>query len=78
MRSNARQQHLHSNDATGGGNQSAWRIKASCKKGAASCDECTAFWDKLLDDKEDHIEELEKLVKRIVDALPFVAFTNDP
>ena len=43
--------------------KSLWRIKTSYKDDAAGCDECIAFWDKLLKDKGDHIKELERLVK---------------
>ena len=43
--------------------RSLWRIKESYKSDAGDCAECKAFWEKLEKDKEDHIEELTKLIK---------------
>ena len=46
-------------------NYSLWRILNKYKQDAADCDcgECLAFWDKMVIDKEEHIKELEGLVK---------------
>ena len=43
--------------------KSLWRIRNSYKQDASNCNECADFWDKLIVDKEDHIKELEKLIK---------------
>lgn len=45
-------------------NKSLWRIKNNYKKDAGSCDLCSAFWDKMEKDKEDHVAELTDLVKK--------------
>ncbi len=29
----------------------------------ADCDDCKAFWEKMKSDKEDHLSELEALIK---------------
>jgi hypothetical protein len=46
-------------------NQSLWRIMNKYKQDAAdtNCDECLAFWDKMVLDKEEHIKELEGLIQ---------------
>jgi hypothetical protein len=43
--------------------QSLWRINNNYKNDASGCKECKSFWDKLEKDKEDHIRELEELIK---------------
>jgi hypothetical protein len=43
--------------------QSLWRIKNAYKKDAQQCQECLDFWNMLEKDKEEHIEDLTKLVK---------------
>lgn len=44
-------------------NKSLWRIKNSYKQDAANCAECLAFWNKLIKDKEEHVEDLQNLIK---------------
>lgn len=44
-------------------NKSLWRIKNNYKKDAGSCDTCSAFWDKMEKDKEEHVSELSDLIK---------------
>jgi hypothetical protein len=44
--------------------KSLWRIKNMYKKDASGCSQCQAFWDKLEKDKEDHIRELEEIIKK--------------
>ena len=43
---------------------SLWRIKDEYIKDAAGCGECEALWKKLEKDKEEHVKELETLVKK--------------
>ncbi len=43
--------------------QSLYRIKNNYQADAGSCEQCTAFWEKMEADKEDHIEELDGLIK---------------
>ncbi len=43
--------------------KSLWRISKRYKQDAGDCTQCQAFWNKLEEDKEDHIKELEELVK---------------
>lgn len=42
--------------------KSLWRINKMYKDDAEDCDECKKFWKKMEKDKEEHIEELKKLV----------------
>jgi hypothetical protein len=42
--------------------QSLWRIRNEYKEDAKDCDECKEFWDKLEKDKQQHIEDLQKLI----------------
>lgn len=42
--------------------QSLWRIKRDYIAGAGECEECKRFWEKLAEDKERYINELEKIV----------------
>ena len=43
--------------------KSLWRVKQTYKQDAGDCAQCLAFWNKLEKDKEDHIKELEELIK---------------
>ena len=43
--------------------KSLWRIKNKYLEDAGSCDHCQAFWKKMEKDKEDHVKELEGLIK---------------
>ena len=43
--------------------KSLWRISKRYKQDADDCAQCQAFWEKLDDDKEEHIEELTELIK---------------
>lgn len=43
--------------------KSLYRIKNMYKKDAKNCVECRDFWKKLEMDKEDHIRELQGLIK---------------
>jgi len=45
-------------------NQSLWRINNNYIRDAGGCGECQEFWKKLQKDKEEHIKELEELVKK--------------
>ena len=44
-------------------NKSLWRIKNSYLEDAGDCGECKVFWEKMIVDKEEHIEELSALLK---------------
>jgi hypothetical protein len=43
--------------------RSLWRIENEYSADAEGDAAATAFWDKLADDKREHIEELQKLIK---------------
>ncbi len=43
--------------------KSLWRIKNMYKKDAKGCKECQAFWKKIEKEKENHIKELERIIK---------------
>jgi hypothetical protein len=43
--------------------RSAWRIKTSYEQDAANCDESLKFWKKLLEEKQAHIDELERIIR---------------
>lgn len=43
--------------------KSLWRIKNQYMEDAGACAECKEFWQKMVKDKEDHIEELTKMIK---------------
>jgi len=43
--------------------KSLWRISKRYKQDAGDCTQCQAFWEKLDEDKEEHIEELTELIK---------------
>ncbi|MFP3952106.1 MAG: hypothetical protein ACLFVP_08235 [Candidatus Bathyarchaeia archaeon] len=42
--------------------QSLWRITKEYKGNAADCDKLVKFWERMEKDKEEHIDELEKLL----------------
>jgi len=42
--------------------QSLWRIKREYIANASHCEECKNFWEKMVMDKEEHIEELENIL----------------
>ena len=44
--------------------KSLWRIKAMYVDEAETCEECKNFWKKMVEDKENHISELENLLKK--------------
>jgi len=44
-------------------NKSLWRIKNKYIEDSLTCQECKAYWEKLMKDKEAHVEELKKLIK---------------
>lgn len=43
--------------------KSLWRIKNDYPGDSADCGGCSDFWQKMIKDKEDHIEELLKMIK---------------
>ena len=43
--------------------KSLWRIKDHYVKDASKEDDCKAFWEKMIKDKEDHIEKITALIK---------------
>jgi hypothetical protein len=43
-------------------NKSLWRIKKNYKNDA-DCGECRDFWNRMEKDKEEHISELNELIK---------------
>ncbi|MGM0365014.1 MAG: hypothetical protein ACQEP5_00590 [Actinomycetota bacterium] len=44
-------------------NKSLWRIKNNYIDDASGCNECKDFWQKLANDKEEHIRDLVALIK---------------
>jgi hypothetical protein len=42
--------------------QSLWRIRNSYLDDVEGCDKCRDFWERLAQDKENHIKELENLI----------------
>jgi len=42
---------------------SLWRIQNEYRKDAEGCEDCKMFWEKLAKDKEEHVKELEMLLK---------------
>lgn len=44
--------------------KSLWRIKKEYLQDAGDCADCRAFWRNLAADKETHIKELTKLIKK--------------
>jgi len=45
-------------------NKSLWRIKDEYLKDAEGCQECLDFWKKLETEKEAHVSELKKMIKK--------------
>lgn len=43
--------------------KSLWRIKNMYKKDAGDCAKCQRFWEKMEQDKEEHIAEIQQLLK---------------
>lgn len=43
--------------------KSLWRIKNMYKKDAGDCTICQTFWEKMEQDKEEHIQEIQGLLK---------------
>ena len=43
--------------------QSLYRIKNDYLNDSKECDECTEFWKKLIEDKEQHCDDLWNLIK---------------
>lgn len=43
---------------------SLWRIKNEYLKDADDCEDCKKFWNKMEEDKENHVKELSELVKK--------------
>ncbi len=44
--------------------KSLWRIKSDYREDAKDCAECSSFWEKMEADKENHVVELEALIKK--------------
>lgn len=42
---------------------SLWRIQNEYQQDAEGCDQCREFWQRLANDKQEHIDELTKLIK---------------
>jgi len=45
-------------------NKALWRISKHYKEDAGDCGDCGAFWEKMIKDKEEHVEELTALLKK--------------
>ncbi len=43
--------------------RSLWRIKNDYLKDTGECEACKKFWEKMVEDKETHIKELNELIK---------------
>lgn len=43
--------------------RSLWRIKEMYQNDAGDCSTCQVFWKKMIDDKEEHVSELQGLIK---------------
>lgn len=43
--------------------KSLYKIKEHYSEDAGSCGQCQDFWKKMIQDKEDHIAELERMIK---------------
>lgn len=43
--------------------KSLWRIQNMYLRDAGDCQDCQKFWNKMIKDKKDHIEELKGLMK---------------
>lgn len=44
--------------------KSLWRIKSDYREDSKDCADCSAFWDKMEIEKENHVVELEELIKK--------------
>ena len=44
-------------------NKSLWRIRNKYLTDAGDCEKCKAFWDKMIEEKSDHVAELNELLK---------------
>lgn len=44
-------------------NKSLWRIRNKYLADAGDCKECKKFWEKMIEDKVDHVDELMALIK---------------
>jgi hypothetical protein len=44
-------------------NKSLWRIRNKYLKDAEDCADCQKFWEKMMEDKQDHVNELLGLIK---------------
>lgn len=49
-------------------NKSLWRIKNHYMEDAGDCADCQSFWGKLIEDKEEHIDEIMGLLKAHLNA----------
>ena len=45
-------------------NESMHHIKQYYQSDSGECEECQAFWKKMLKEKEEHVKELEEMVKK--------------
>jgi hypothetical protein len=43
--------------------KSLWRMREMYMEDAGECESCKEFWQKMIDEKENHISELERLIK---------------
>lgn len=44
-------------------NKSLWRIKNQYLRDADNCEDCKKLWEKMAADKQQHIDELKRLIK---------------
>jgi len=49
-------------------NKSLWRIENMYRGDAQGCPECSSFWEKMKEDKENHVTELRELIKEHLNA----------
>ena len=49
-------------------NQSLWRIQHMYNEDAGDCESCNGWWEKMKQDKEQHIEDLKTMIKEHLDA----------
>lgn len=47
-------------------NKALWRINNNYKKDSGDCAKCQEFWEKMEKDKENHVNELQELIKEHV------------
>ena len=48
--------------------KSLWRVQNMYLKDAKGSDDCIAFWKKMEQDKKDHIQELQLLIQKYMEA----------